>query len=141
MQVHRSSSDQCWHPHLHILLDGEYIEQGKMSDLWDLVTYGSPIVYIKAVHDPDMAEEAIKEGISSILCVPIMPHGRLVGALRVYTSEPWEFTLEDVNFVQALAQIAAMAIEMSRLYQGQKEVIGILKRMREAQAKKIRTKR
>jgi len=50
----------------------------------------------------------------------------------VYTSETWEFTLEDVNFVQALAQIAGMAIEMSRLYQGQKEAIDILKSMRKA---------
>ena len=65
--------------------------------------------------------------------------GKLIGALRVYTSEPWEFTLEDVSFVQALAQLAGMAIEMSRLYQGQKEAIDILKQMREAQ--KTRTKR
>ncbi|MBW1705076.1 MAG: GAF domain-containing protein [Deltaproteobacteria bacterium] len=79
-----------------------------------------------------------KEGIASILSVPIITRTKLTGVLRVYTSEPWEFTLEDVNFVQALAQIAGMAIEMSRLYQGQKEAIDILKRMKEAQKTKTK---
>jgi len=34
--------------------------------------------------------------------------------------------------------LAGMALEMSRLYQGQKEVIDILKQMREAQVTKTR---
>ncbi len=34
--------------------------------------------------------------------------------------------------LQALAQPAGMALEMSRLYRGQKEAIDILKQMREA---------
>jgi GAF domain-containing protein len=74
-------------------------------------------------------EEAKKEGIASILSVPIVSGGNVIGALRIYTSQHWEFTLEDVNFVQALAQIVGMAINRSRLYQGQKESIHILKKM------------
>ncbi len=54
------------------------------------------------------------EGISSILSVPIVVGGILIGAVRVYTSEPWDFTLDDVNFVQVLAQIAGGAINMAR---------------------------
>jgi GAF domain-containing protein len=49
-----------------------------------------------------------------------------IGAIRVYTAEPWEFTIDDVNFVQALAQIAGILIEMSRLYKGQNEYIDVL---------------
>jgi hypothetical protein len=52
--------------------------------------------------------------------------------MRVYTSKHWEFSLEDVNFVQALAQITGILIDMCRLYQGQKEYIDILTTMREA---------
>lgn len=52
--------------------------------------------------------------------------------VRVYTAETWEFTLEDVNFVQALAQIAGVLIEMTRLYQGQNEYIEALSIMRES---------
>jgi GAF domain-containing protein len=60
--------------------------------------------------------------------------GNVIGSMRVYSSEPWEFTLEDVNFVQALAQIAGVLIDMCRLYQGQKEYIDVLMEMREARA-------
>jgi hypothetical protein len=49
----------------------------------------------------------------------------------VYTAEHWEFTLEDVNLVQAVAQIAGMAIEMCRLNKGLKTSIEILKTMRD----------
>jgi GAF domain-containing protein len=93
-----------------------------------------PVAIYDVSDDPRIQypEAARKEGIASILAVPIIVGGRLIGALRVYTAEPWEFTLSDVNFVQALAQFAGMAIDMCRMYQGQKEAIDILKRMREA---------
>jgi GAF domain-containing protein len=46
--------------------------------------------------------------------------------------------LEDVNFVQAMAQIAGMAIEMARQYQGLKDSIEILKTMRDPQTRQYR---
>jgi hypothetical protein len=53
LQVHRSENDGCWHPHLHILLDGAYLEHGTLSDLWDLVSYGSPVLDIRKIHNPE----------------------------------------------------------------------------------------
>jgi len=53
LQVHRSENDGCWHPHFHILLDGVYLEHDKLSALWDLVTFGSPIIDIRRVNDPE----------------------------------------------------------------------------------------
>jgi len=124
-------------------LSSEYINKGPLSALQSIVQTleEGPVAIYDVTDDPRLQypDAAKKEGIASILSVPIIMRGRLIGALRVYTSELWEFTLEDVSFVQALAQLAGMAIEMSRLYQGQKEVIDILKQMREAQ--KSRTKR
>ena len=79
-------------------------------------------------------EAAKAEGIASILSVPILVGDGAIGAVRVYTAEKWEFTLEDVNFVQALAQIAGVLIEMTRLYQGQSEYIETLSIMRESPA-------
>jgi len=49
--------------------------------------------------------------------------------LRVYTAEPWEFTIDDVNLVQAVARIAGMALDMARLTRGYKSSIEILKSM------------
>ena len=54
--------------------------------------------------------------------------------MRVYTSEPWEFTLDDVNFVQALAQIAGGAINMARYAKGLESSIEVLKTMKEVQS-------
>jgi hypothetical protein len=51
--------------------------------------------------------------------------------MRVYTATPWEATLNDVYFVQAVAQIAGMAIEMCRVNKGLKSSIDILKTMRD----------
>jgi transcriptional regulator with GAF, ATPase, and Fis domain len=65
------------------------------------------------------------------MAVPIVIHNSVIGALRVYTSEKWEFTLEDVNLVQAVGQIAGMAIEMCRINKGLKTSIEILKTMRD----------
>jgi len=63
--------------------------------------------------------------------VPIAIHGQVIGSLRVYTAEPWEFTIDDVNLVQAVAQIAGMALDMARLSKGYKSSIEILKSMRD----------
>ena len=82
-------------------------------------------------------EAAIKEGIASILAVPIIFGDRLIGSLRVYTAEPWEFGLNDVNFVQAVAQIVGMAMELCRINKGYKESIDILKTMRDPRTVKF----
>jgi len=59
LQVHRSRNDGCWHPHLHVLLEGKYIEQGELSDLWKLVSYGSYVLKIKSVHDVGRAAKYV----------------------------------------------------------------------------------
>jgi len=76
-------------------------------------------------------EAAQKEGVVSILSVPIYVRGEVIGAMRVYTSEHWDFTLEDVNFVQALAEIAGMVIDLTRLIKGQNEYIDVLETLKE----------
>lgn len=123
-------------------LSKEYLDKGPISAMASIA--GSldegPVAIYDVEDDPRLQypEAAVKEGIKSILAVPIAMGGKLLGALRVYTAEPWEFTLDDVNFVQGLGQIAGMAIEMSRLYQGQKEAIEVLRQMREAQTGRSR---
>ena len=51
LQVKRGKNSGLWHPHLHILIDGSYIEQGRLSALWELVTFGSPVIDIRRLHD------------------------------------------------------------------------------------------
>ena len=116
-------------------LSDDYINKGPVSALRSIAVSleDGPIAIYDVSDDPRIQypEAAKKEGIASILSVPIVVVGRLIGALRIYTSEHWEFTLEDVNFVQAMAQMAGMAIEMARQYKGLKDSIEILKTMRD----------
>ena len=118
-------------------LSDEYINKGPVNALRSIAQSleEGPVAIYDVMDDPRIQypKEAKKEGIASLLSVPIVVSGNLIGAMRVYTSEPWEFTLEDVNFVQALAQIAGMAINMAKHTKGLKSSIDVLKTMREVQ--------
>jgi GAF domain-containing protein len=118
-------------------LSQEYLDKGPVSALKSIASSleEGPVAVFDVTEDPRIQypEAAQKEGIASILSVPIIMKNHVVGALRVYTAEPWEFTIEDVNYVQALAQIVGMAIEMSRLYQGQREAIEVMKSIKHAE--------
>jgi signal transduction protein with GAF and PtsI domain len=116
-------------------LSQEYLDKGPISALQSIAeTFKEgPVAIYDVADDPRIQypEAAIKEGIASILSVPINVHDQVIGALRVYTAEPWEFVLEDVNFVQAVAQITGMAIDLCRLNKGYKNSIEVLKTMRD----------
>ena len=55
LQIKRGKNSGLWHPHLHILLDGNYMEQGRLSALWELVTFGSPVIDIRRIHSAESA--------------------------------------------------------------------------------------
>ena len=116
-------------------LSDEYLNKGPVSSLKSIAESlkEGPVAIYDVTDDPRIQYpgEAQKEGIVSILSTPITVHENIFGALRVYTAQPWEFTLDDVNFVQAVAQIAGMAIDLCRLNKGYKSSIEVLKTMRD----------
>ena len=65
-------------------------------------------------------EAAKREGIVSVLCVPLEVHGEAIGVLRVYTKEPTTFHEDDIQFLSVLASLAALAIENANLYENLK---------------------
>jgi len=60
-------------------------------------------------------EVAVKEGLCSLLSVPMCVKGKVIGVLNCYTSEPREFASEDVSLLTAVANQAAVAIENTEL--------------------------
>lgn len=60
--------------------------------------------------------EAAKEGIVSVASVPLIAHGRRIGVLRVYTGKRRIFSESDMQFLSAVAEIAALSIDNARLY-------------------------
>jgi len=121
-------------------LSDEYLNQGPISALHSIAQSlkDGPVAIYDVMDDPRLQypDAARKEGIASILSVPIQTHNKILGAIRVYTAEPWEFTLKDVNFVNALAQIAGMSISIARYSKGLKSNIEVLKTLRETQAQR-----
>jgi len=125
-------------------LSDEYLNKGPVSSLRSIASSlqdGQPVAIFDVADDPRIQypEAAIKENIASILSVPIIIGEKLVGCMRVYTGSPWEFTLNDVNFVQAVAQVVGMGLEMCRVNKGLKDSIDILKTMRDP--KTLKSKR
>jgi len=79
---------------------------------------GTPVVIHDVRTDPrfQYQEAARREGIVSVLCVPLEVHGKAIGVIRVYTSEPSVFNQDDIQFLSVLASLAALAIENASLY-------------------------
>ncbi len=115
-------------------LSDEYLNKGpvrymqKITEAKDQV----PIAIYDVQDDPRIQypEAAQKEGISSLLGVPIVAHNSVIGALRVYSAEPWEASIQDITLIQAIAQICGMAMDMCRMYKGYKTSIEVLKDLR-----------
>ena len=59
--------------------------------------------------------EAKKEGIASILSVPISAKGQIIGALRIYTSERRNFSAAPYEFIMSTADMIGVAIDNSRI--------------------------
>ncbi len=123
-------------------LSREYLDKGPVSAMHSIAESlnEGPVAISDVSDDPRIQypEAAQKEGIASILSVPMMTGGRIIGALRVYTAEPADFEMEDVNFAQAVANMTGMAIDMARMYKGLKDSIEILKSMRDPRSRKSR---
>ncbi len=61
-------------------------------------------------------DEAIKEGIASILSIPIFVKGYVIGEIRLYSAEKREYEKEDIEFILASAEIGGIAITNSKFY-------------------------
>ncbi|MFH0876868.1 MAG: GAF and ANTAR domain-containing protein [Candidatus Omnitrophota bacterium] len=60
-------------------------------------------------------EIAKKEGIRSMLCVPLAVKGKVIGVINLYTSSPHKFTKNEINVLSSVANQAALVIENTEL--------------------------
>jgi transcriptional regulator with GAF, ATPase, and Fis domain len=74
-------------------LSDEYLNKGPVRYMQEITEAKDqvPIAIYDVQDDPRIQypEAAKKEGISSLLGVPIIARNSVIGALRVYTSKPW----------------------------------------------------
>ncbi len=80
---------------------------------------GKPIAVLDATTDQRIQyrEQAKREGLSSILSVPMTLREEIIGVIRVYAAERRQFTIDDIYFVGGVANLGAIALENARLYE------------------------
>ncbi|MCL5110361.1 MAG: GAF domain-containing protein [Chloroflexi bacterium] len=73
----------------------------------------------EAGKDPRMQyrAQAVQEGIASVLCVPVRLRGEVIGVLRVYTAKPHDFSDDEIDFAEAIADLGAIALDNARRYE------------------------
>lgn len=90
----------------------------KVSDvlIGKVVTLRSPLAVQDVRKTPGFRELALakREGLCSLLSVPIAYLDKIIGVLNIYTSEPKIFSDSETRLLQALAGQAAVAIENAR---------------------------
>ena len=97
-------------------LSSDFLDKGPIHFMQEIkeAKDAIPIVIHDVIDDPRMEypEAAKKEGIFSMLGVPIISNDNIIGALRIYTAQSWKFSVNDIAMVQAIALICGMAMEM-----------------------------
>jgi signal transduction histidine kinase len=80
----------------------------------------APVVLADVDH-ADVLNPLLREkGVKSMLGVPLVAEGAILGVLHVGSLTPREFTGDDIDFLQLVGDRAATAIEHARLYEAER---------------------
>jgi CBS domain-containing protein len=106
-------------------LSEEYLSKGlTIADpiLADVMK-GKAIIVSDVTTDPRVQypKEAVKEGIASMLSVPLYSRGTPIGVIRIYSSKKEEFDGEVIKLLDAMNELGAIAIERSQMHDSLKK--------------------
>lgn len=76
-----------------------------------------PIAVKDVVNEKEYKHKDIakKEGLCSLLCVPLAVKGKVIGVINCYTPKPHDFSKTEINILISIANQAAVAIENAEL--------------------------
>jgi len=102
-------------------LSKKYLNKGPLSSDQSIpeVMEGK-VVLVKDAHNDSRIQyraEKIREGINTILSVPVVAKDKVIGVLRLYSEERRDFSDEEVEFVSALAEMGGIAIANAKIYE------------------------
>lgn len=82
---------------------------------------GNPIHILDAIYDRRVLypEAAKDEGIASMLSVPLMYMDELIGVLRIYTAERRFFSQDEMDFLNAVADLSSVALSRAQEHESQ----------------------
>jgi signal transduction protein with GAF and PtsI domain len=78
---------------------------------------GVPIKVLDVRRDPRFLnkEIAVKDGLVSLLSVPMSAEGEVIGVINCYTSEKYDFSNEDIQMLTTVASQAAIVLKNTEL--------------------------
>lgn len=71
---------------------------------------------------PHNLRVSLEEGIRSVLAVPMLVRGKVVGTLSIYGRTPQTFAEEQIHLLSTFADQAAISIENARLYEAEQRL-------------------
>jgi signal transduction protein with GAF and PtsI domain len=76
-----------------------------------------PIKVLDVQKDPRFLSKdiAVKDGLVSLLSVPMSADGEVIGVINCYTSEMYDFTNEDIQMLTTVASQAAIVLKNTEL--------------------------
>jgi signal transduction protein with GAF and PtsI domain len=112
-------------------LSKKYLEKGLVGtdkSITEALT-GRPVAIYDASTDTRMQypQEAKEEGIASLLAIPMLVKGRVIGVMRLLTPEPRDFLMDEVEFACAVAELGGQAILNAQLYETRLKELEFLK--------------
>ncbi|MCU0588382.1 MAG: GAF domain-containing protein [Syntrophobacteraceae bacterium] len=80
---------------------------------------GEVVSILDASTDPRLQypDEARREGIASILSVPVFLKDKVIGVLRLYSTAPRKFSGSEIELAQSMAEFGALALQNARLHE------------------------
>jgi signal transduction protein with GAF and PtsI domain len=74
-------------------------------------------------------EEAVREGIHSVLSVPLSVRDRTIGVVRIFTGEPHAFSAEEIEFIRGLASFGGILADRAQIWGQMRILIDVARSM------------
>jgi len=102
-------------------LSKKYLNKGPLNSDQSIpeVMEGKVVLVKEAYNDlrVQYRAEKIREGIDTILSVPVVATDKVIGVLRLYSEKPRDYSDEEIEFVSALAEMGGLAIANAKIYE------------------------
>ncbi|MCL0104403.1 GAF domain-containing protein [Dehalococcoidia bacterium] len=106
-------------------LSDSYVRKGpvKLDPIIAEALKGKPMSVIDVTTDPRVLyrAQAEKEGIASMLSLPVILRGEIIGVLRIYTAETRRFSSGEIEFLTTVASLGAIALEKAQPYESREQ--------------------
>jgi signal transduction histidine kinase len=85
----------------------------EIDDSVDKVLKGEAVSIPDVAGDPcvQYREETLREGIASMLSIPMRSHSGIIGVMRIYSGERRDFSKDEIDFLDSIAELSGLVLE------------------------------